>query len=165
MNKKGFLLGEETLKIVLAVIAIGFLVFFLVSLYFSQTKDKDLELAEASLEYLIEGINSGNQEVEIYNPVGGVIGLVEKNWFILSWSSEGIIPNTCLNIGWEDCICICEGGGSKTERKFAERCDEEGICLENDFKIEGNDNYIKIEDPPLILTINYEDETITKKDE
>ena len=65
MNKRGFLLGEETLKIVLAVIAIGFLVFFLVSLYSSYTRNKDLELAEASLGYLIEGINSGSEEVEI----------------------------------------------------------------------------------------------------
>ena len=33
MNRKGFLLAEETLKIILALIAITFLVYFLVSLY------------------------------------------------------------------------------------------------------------------------------------
>ncbi|KKK68866.1 hypothetical protein LCGC14_2939740, partial [marine sediment metagenome] len=35
MKKKGFLLAEETLKMILAVIAIGFLAFFLTSLYFN----------------------------------------------------------------------------------------------------------------------------------
>ena len=157
MNKKGFLLGEETLKIVLAVIAIGFLVFFLVSLYSSHTQTKDLELAEASLEHLIEGIDLGNQEIEIYNPVGGAI-----NWFILSWPFNDFIPNTCSNVGWENCICICKGG-RKGEERFVSRCDEGGICLENDFKIEGDENYIKIENPPLILTIHEETKTITKK--
>ena len=155
MNKKGFLLGEETLKIVLAVIAIGFLVFFLVSLYYSYTNDKDLKLAEASLEHLIEQINSGAEQIEIYNP---------KGWWLMSWPYNGVRPNSCSNIGEESCICICEGGIIKGEDKFAERCDEKGTCLGNEFTI-GEGNSIKIKDLPLILTIDYENKIIAEKEE
>ena len=44
-DKKGFLLAEETLKIILAVIAIGFLAYLLVSIYFNYRENKDLEMA------------------------------------------------------------------------------------------------------------------------
>lgn len=84
MNKKGFLLGEETLKIILAVISIGFLVSFLGALYYNSIKDKDLELAKASLEHLIDEINAGATEVDIYNP---------EEWYVLSK---------------DDLVCICE---------------------------------------------------------
>jgi hypothetical protein len=149
------------LKIVLAVIAIGFLVFFLVSLYYSYTSDKDLEQAEASLEYLIDEINSGAEQVEIYNPVGGIVGAINKNWFILSWPYNGMIPNSCLSMGEESCICICEGG---RESKFVERCDEEGTCLGSELTIQDG-NKIKIEDPPLILTIDHENNKIIAEKE
>lgn len=160
-NKKG-LLPKETLGLIIAVICIMFLVYFLTSLYFANKGDKDLELAEASLEHLIESIDSGYTEVEIYNPVGGILR-VEKNWFILSWPFEEVIPNSCSNVGWENCICICIGGLNKNSEKFAERCNEKGTCLESDFVVEdGKLNRISIKDPPLILTINYLDNKITK---
>jgi len=83
-DKHGFLLGEETLKIILAVISIGFLIYFLGALYYNGVKDKELDLAKASLEHLVEEINAGATEVEIYNP---------KGWVILSK---------------DDLVCICE---------------------------------------------------------
>jgi hypothetical protein len=156
MNKKGFLLGEETLKIVLSVIAIGFLVFFLVSLYYSYSSDKDLKLAESSLEYLIDEINLGREEVEIYNP---------KGWGIISFQS-GSFPEECLSAGWESCICICNqpAGAVKT---YITSCNGGGTCLENDFAIKGESilelpNVIEI-NSPLILTINHEGKEVNKK--
>lgn len=161
MNKNGFLLGEETLKIVLAVIAIFFLVYLLVSLYYAGRKSKDLETAEASLNHLIEQVDSMKEgeigEVEIYNP---------KGWWLISWPYSDIIPNSCSNIGWESCICICDsrsiGEFFQGERGFAESCDD-SICLESDFIVEGEENKIKIEKPPVILEINYDDKLITQK--
>jgi hypothetical protein len=47
---------------------------------------------------------------------------------------------------------------------FDEECDTLGVCLESEFIIEeGRHNSIFI-DPPLILTVNYTDKTITKKE-
>jgi hypothetical protein len=142
MNKKGFLLAEETLKIVIALISIGFLVYFLVALYISNQNAKDLEFAKASLEHLITEANSGSLVVDIYNP---------EKWTISSWSAEDI-PLSCSNIGWENCLCICKG-------ENAETCDEKGTCLESDFKIEND--AIEITDPPLRLSIDKETKIIS----
>ena len=67
MNKKGFLLAEETLKIIIALISLGFLVYFLGALYFANQDSKELEQAKASLEFLVKEINDGRKEVTIFN--------------------------------------------------------------------------------------------------
>ncbi|PIO07153.1 hypothetical protein COU59_03790 [Candidatus Pacearchaeota archaeon CG10_big_fil_rev_8_21_14_0_10_34_12] len=82
-NTRGFLLAEETLKIVIAVISISFLVYFLYSIYFAN-KNPELEQAKATLEFLIEQADAGIKEVEVYNPEG---------WYILNYKEN---------------ICICE---------------------------------------------------------
>jgi len=64
----------------------------------------------------------------------------------------------CSNRGWENCICICE---TPFLGDFAQTCDKNGICLENDFEIE---NKIKIENPPITLEINSEQGTIEKNE-
>ena len=163
MNKKGNLLAKETLKIVLAVISISFLVFFLVSLYYSYSRNKDLELAEASLKHLVEQINAGAEETEIYNPI---------NWeivtFPISPEKQGVLPEICKVQGWENCICICKS--KKTAGLITSgMCDDEGTCLDNSFAIGGKKFMgveavsIPIQNLPLILTINYTDKTISKK--
>ncbi len=162
MNKKAFLLAEETLKIVIALISISFLVYFLSSLYFANQDSKELELAEASLQHLIGEINSGIGEVEIYNPEG---------WVLSSWPHKVLkgtigfreevndIPNSCSNLGWKNCICIC--GATQFLNLEGEDCDKTGICLESGYSVDGN--VIELEDLPLNLLIDKENEKITKK--
>mgnify|MGYP001577443184 CR=1 FL=1 len=75
----GFLLGEETLKIVVAVIAIGFLVYFLVALYFSAKTSQEMEQAESTLNFLIGQTAAGMETTEVYNP---------DEWWILSNNGE-----------------------------------------------------------------------------
>jgi len=82
MNKKGFLLGETVIKIVIAVICLAFLVYLLVSLYYNNGDDKNLKFAEESLQY----ISKADGAIEIYNPEdwwiisgGGMICICEKN--------------------------------------------------------------------------------------
>ena len=48
-NKRGFLLAEETLKIIIAVICIVFLVYILVAVYNSHSADKKIEQAKEVL--------------------------------------------------------------------------------------------------------------------
>jgi len=136
MNKQGFLLAEETLKIVIAVICLAFLAYFLTSLYFKNQESKELELAKASLEHLIDEINAKTPQVEIYNP---------KGWVISSWS-KGNMPNSCSNLGWNDCICICnEDTDTRRINGLKKDCDESGICLEisKSISIEGERNWYK----------------------
>ena len=173
MNKKGFLLAEETLKMIIALIAISFLIYFLTALYFSNQDSENLELAESSLEHLMEEINSESKEVLIFNPEG---------WVIISWpyEEENKLPNSCSNLGWESCVCIAEDinlGGrlasllpftTSVRDRFLENSDKKGICLENNkellVKKEGeNQQPIPIESP-LTLKINYEEKTIMKNE-
>ena len=144
-NRKGFLLAEETLKIILAVIAISFLAYFLFSLYSSNQDSKKLEFAKESLSFLVKEINDGKTEVDVYNPEG---------WIVSSWPQAGERPLSCSNIGLESCLCICKGNN-------ADECDDKGICSENEFSVEGGD--IKIKDPPLALVIDQENMQISKK--
>jgi hypothetical protein len=146
MNKKGFLLAETTLKIVIAVICIGFLVYLLVSIYLNNQSTQDLELAEASLDHLISEINLKHTEVEIYNP---------KGWWISSWSSEPF-PNQCSDMGWENCLCICDDEFYKDEKQD---CNAKGICLESSASVKGK--FIKIDKVPIKLEIN--DNTLIEK--
>lgn len=158
MNKRGFLLGEETVKIIIAVICLAALVYFLVSLYIAN-QNKDLELAKASLEKLIIDINAGRMETEIYNPNG---------WGIVSFSSSrGIIPDFCSNAGWMDCICICNS--YKTHSGFDCSNKNNAVCKESDFVVGGSSsisgpNVIPISPAPLLLSINKNDKTISKRE-
>jgi hypothetical protein len=154
MNKRGFLLGEETVKIILAAIAIIFLILFIVYLYNNYNQNKLLDEAKGSLNNLITQINSGATQINIYNP---------KAWFLSSWphdfaTAKNILPKPCLDNGWKKCLCICEfesigcGEGGVA-----------GICVQNDFVITGDfQDTIPIQDPPLLLTINQQNKTISK---
>lgn len=157
-NKKGFLLAEETLKIILAVIAIGFLAYLLFSIYKSGSDSKNLEFAKESSDFLMQSLSSKQEGVEIYNP---------KKWVIYSWPNKytkGILffkeektgfPKSCENLGWENCICICKEANP-------ESCESDGICRENreNFQIK---NPIEIDTPPINLLINYEGKIISRK--
>ena len=130
MDKKGFLLGEETLKIVIAIIAIGFLAYFLASLYFSAQASREMKQAEESLDFIISEALAGRASVDIYNP---------KNWWILNNEATGE-------------LCICEDDLNS--------CDKKGVCMNNSgFLVQSP---IKIENPPITLSINQESKTIGK---
>lgn len=159
VNRKGFLLVEETLKLILAVIAIGFLAYLLFALYQSNQDSKNLELAKESLEHVVEELNSERTEIEVYNPNG---------WSLSSWPSEDKIPLSCSNLGWQSCLCICDTPFLlKSSGNYLENCDDGGICLENSKGLvvsrESSQLPIKIKDPPVILGVDYETKRITKK--
>ncbi|MBA7594192.1 hypothetical protein ES703_01131 [subsurface metagenome] len=163
-DKKGFLLAEETLKIILAVIAIGFLAFLLFSLYNANKTAKDLELAKESLDFLIQEINAQRAEVEIYNP---------KGWIILSWpyGDTREVPLSCSNLAWSNCICIAKdvslAGKAISNLPWTDdllerlrKKSDDGACRNNPegFSIS---EPIKIKDPPITLSI--ENKIISKK--
>lgn len=176
MDKKGFLLAEETLKIIIAVICISFLVYLLVSLYMSN-KNKDLEFAKQSLGHLVKGLSLGNSYVEIYNPYG---------WGIVSFSSpnllESQIPKTCIENRWKDCICICKESREELDfrdtlptgesdirlsrsRIWLDGCNNKNgaVCRENIFSVVGSEgNYVEITNPPVVLEIDYENKIIRR---
>lgn len=162
-NKNGFLLAEQTLKIIIALISISFLIYFLTALYFTNQSSRNLEFAKATLKHLVNGINSGDKEIIIYNP---------KDWVIASWPHDvkksrifyndvikGDTPQFCLDNGWNKCICICKD--NLIFNLEGKDCDNNGICLKSEYTLNGG--IIKIKNLPLTLQINYKSKEITEK--
>lgn len=132
MNKRGFLLAEEVMKIIIAVIALGLLSYLLFSLYNLNRTSNELELAESSLEHLVQELNSGRDEIEIFNPEG---------WWIIMDESSG-----------EENLCICED---------SQKCEKSRACVENPNGFSVGEE-IEIKNPPIVLEINYGDKLISK---
>lgn len=119
-NKGGFLLAEETLKIVVAVICIGFLVFFLTSLYFAKMNSEKLKQAESSLERISEVIENAEANSELIG------GLTPEGWYLFSFVDEKK-PNSCAG---KNCLCICDKLGSLNFwSSQVEKCNKDGVCL------------------------------------
>jgi hypothetical protein len=119
-NKKGFMLGEETLKIIVAVICIVFLVYILVAIYNSNNSAKKIEDSKnvlARIGTIASSLEEGEIEnQDIPNPEG---------WHLYSFIEEKK-PNSCLN---ENCLCICDNVLIKKISSQEKKCDEKGACL------------------------------------
>ncbi len=120
-NKKGFLLATETLKIIISVICIGFLIYFLSMIYFSKSGIQKKIDAEGNLERIqeiIDALKVGESEKQgIGNPSG---------WHIFSFVS-GTKPNSCAG---QSCLCICPNAidiNGKFDRQV-KKCDSKGVC-------------------------------------
>ena len=116
-TKRGFFLAEETLKIIIAVIVIVFLVYFLVSLYFSNKDSENMKFAEDSLKYLTAQLDIKAAEVQIYNP---------KGWSILSWPYGDKKLLSCSNLGWKSCLCICKTPTITAISNYLDNCEQTG---------------------------------------
>ena len=115
-NKNGMLLAEETLKTVIAVIVIIFLVYFLVNLYSANLDEKKQKQAEATLDRISEIVESSRDgEVRAINP---------KRWYLFSFT-EDIKPNSCTG---KSCLCICDNVVDVFDRQIKE-CSDSGRCL------------------------------------
>ena len=153
-DKRAFLLGEETLKIVIAVIAISFLIYFLVTLYYNNVNDKKVKQAEETLlriEEVINGLSDEPVEQDLINPPG---------WHLIGFT-EDVKPNSCGGI---NCLCICADAWDTKEGKFQrqeKKCDEKGFCLKVENLVSG-DFEIKIEDEEItfILIQKIENEVV-----
>ena len=143
-QRKGFLLAEETLKIVIALIAISFLIYFLTSLYFAKINEIEYEKAKAtltdsdeSLKATLENLNDGETREYLINDPG--------EWHLVSFSGN-IKPNLCSG---NSCLCICKDSGNKIESQ-AKQCDgrNNGVCtpanIEKDIKIKIRTEITKI---------------------
>src|SRR4030042_2368410 len=143
-NKKGFLLGEETLKIIIAVICIVFLIYLLVAIYNSSTGEKKIAQAKeifSRTEAIASSLKEGESErQDVPNPEG---------WHLYSFI-EYEKPNACAG---EGCLCICEKALITPLNSQAAKCDKKGACLiiknlassGTDIKIRGPDNLLFIQ--------------------
>src|SRR3989338_7466453 len=122
MNKRGFLLAEETLKMIIAAICILFLIYFLVSLYFGKVKKQELKEAQESLSR-IANITKSIERGEI--SIGNVSGINPDGWSLFGFI-QNKKPNSCAG---KPCICICASLWIRGWDGQIKECSDEGVCL------------------------------------
>ena len=153
-NKKGFFLAEETMKIILAVICLGFLIFVLGKMYYSYTADKEVQQAKDTLSRIEKEINSMKEgekrDIIIYSP---------NSWFLVGFGKQEM-PVFCSEKKWESCLCICEKitkldtFSGKTAK---DKCDN--ICVSFSEKVSAPQ--IDIENPPITILVSKSSGTIS----
>ena len=131
MKKKGMMLLEETLKIILAVVCIVVLVLLIVLIYFAITNADHLTQAKYSIGRISDTITSIKANEISY---GSVDGLNPISWDLISFTGNYKKPNSCAGI---NCLCICKSASSLSSdillkyilKDQIERCNKNGYCL------------------------------------
>jgi len=127
MNKKGFLLASEVVKIVLSVISISFLIYLLFSIYYSNIQNQKFQEAKSTIERMkniILRIDSGKILSE------KMTDITPSSWNFFSFVEAERKPNSCAG---ESCLCVCESVSFDNILGFKNRqineCSEKGVCL------------------------------------
>ncbi len=123
-NKRGFLLAETTVKIVIALIVLGFLIYLLTSLYFSRIRSENQEKAEAilysgtdTIKASIDSLKEGDSnDFLLWSPSG---------WYLFSFTGDLVRPAKCEK---QNCLCICENVWDIWDRQST-YCHDSGACL------------------------------------
>ena len=129
-NKRGMLLAEETLKMVIAIIIIVFLVYFLVNLYFGKLKGDALKQSEQLLiksDQSIKNIIESLKEGESKNMALQAISSFGDNWHLFGFTQQEK-PNSCAE---KNCLCICDDVIGEDPFGFVKQvneCNKNGIC-------------------------------------
>ncbi len=123
-NKRGMLLTEEVIKIVIAVIGIALLVYLLAALYYNKTTGEKLRQAEEILNGESEGsIKTAIQNLDTINPKEILISN-PTSWHVFGFA-EDKKPNSCTG---KNCICICARTLDIFDKQI-KQCDKKGACL------------------------------------
>ena len=120
MKKRGMLLTEEVLKMVIAVIGLVLLSYFLVSFFYSDVKAKKQKEAIATIEEISLIISN------IGTSQGNVTALQPQRWTLFSFIGEEKKPNQCSG---QNCICICNKVVGDIFDRQIKKCTKEGACL------------------------------------
>lgn len=150
-NKRGFnLLGESTVKILIAVICLIVLVGILTRVYFNYKHDEELEQAKATLDRLEKEINDikkgETREIEIYSP---------KGWVLIGFSENSVIPDSCDSS--QNCLCLCN---DPLIDSYYKECNQRGTCIKGSLISMGSERVIKLENLPLNIKIKKESDLI-----
>lgn len=120
MKKRGMLLTEEVLKMVIAVIGLVLLSYFLVSFFYSDAKEKKQREAASTIEEIVNVLSRLEIEGE------GVEILQPQRWTLFSFTEEEKKPNQCSG---QNCICICNKVVADIFDNQIKKCSKNGVCL------------------------------------
>ena len=113
------LLAEETLKMIIALIGISFLIYLLFSIYFSSGAGEKKQYAEATISRIMVIVENAESQVESINeptPFG---------WFLFGFIGEEKKPNSCSD---QDCLCVCYNIKIDVFDRQIKECGNKGSC-------------------------------------
>lgn len=127
------MLGEYTLKVIIAVLSISLLLYLLFVLYGSYNSDQKLNQAEATLNDIVEKMGLAKEGVE-----QDVVLLEPEGWYIWGIKDKRLIKRRPENCKEGNCLCLCaditvwESFLNVAKLDWIEdeldKCDEMGIC-------------------------------------
>jgi hypothetical protein len=132
MKRKGMLLASETLKIIIAVICIGFLVYLLGAIYFAKVADQQKIEAQKITAFMKDGFPKLNQT----NPSLEMDGLTAKGWTIFSFSETEKKPDACAG---QSCICVCDTVTFDVFDAQLKKCTDNNVCYMRPMLLDGKD--------------------------
>ena len=135
-EKKGMLLASETLKIIIAVICLSFLVYLVGRIYFSNVNNQAKIEAQKTLTTMKEIYPKLNST----NPSHPVYGLSAKGWTIFSFSDTDPKPDVCAG---QDCICLCDTVTFDVFNAQLKKCTENNVCYTSKMILSEPSIYIK----------------------
>lgn len=151
-DKKGFVLAEFTLKMIIAVIVIMLLILLLYNIYDTITAKSKFEKGKATLGRIKEGISIAYSQGEYYYVI-----TEPKGWNLVYYPSGQ--PNVCAG---KPCFCTCEKERWFTRNQLA-KCNSAGVCaidnLEDKSVIFFDEQKIEI-DGPIGIMIKKEGENL-----
>jgi D-serine dehydratase len=111
-DKRGFLLGEYTLKVIIAVLCLSLLLYLLVKFYDAYQSNSQINLAKASLKDIEEKMSLAKTSGEIQksvllSPAGSVLKAYQKGQQR---------PAECL----ENCLCLTFKDGWVSKKTICE---------------------------------------------
>ena len=136
INKKGFLLGEFTLKMLVAIMCIIILLFLLYKIYGNFTGKTELSQAESSINAIGEEISSA----VLSNSVRSYMVLNPQDWILVYFGGDVKKPEKCNG----KCLCICEqvGWSGVVGKDQQSACNSQGVCKNVGYQIVGFTNQV-----------------------
>lgn len=134
MDNKGFLLGEFTLKMVIAILSILLLAYLLFGIYGTFSEKNKLAKAESTLAEVVERVELAGSNGQDYD----FIMTGPEDWSLVAFLNN--LPEACLG---NQCLCICDGNNRN-------KCDRLGSCKKVFSELQGFET-IEIDGPTGLL--------------
>ena len=118
-QKRGMLLTEEVLKMVVAIIGLALLAYFLISFFSSDTKAKKQKEAAETIDKISQVLSHtvDSSEIDTIQP---------QRWTLFSFTNSEKKPNQCSG---QNCVCICNKVIGDLFDRQIKKCSKEGSCL------------------------------------
>lgn len=160
MKRKGMLLASETLKMVIALICLVFLVYLLTSIYYATSNAPNKEKATETVRRISEVGERLRASLVLEEEVND---LTPAGWMVFGFVGNENKPNSCAG---EDCLCICEEIGfiGKITSTQEEDCDEDGACQIIKNLVDFNSFEIKDPKSPTNILISRKDKWLEMKE-